>query len=217
MLKYKKYFGFTISELLMALGIIGIIAAMTVPAVIENLHKRTFVAQLKSIISEVQQIAQNQMALKGTKDLGSTDFSSTSKLFKDSNFIITKKCSAENAFADCWGSTKYKYINKSGEYEVTYKNSIVLKNGVILGYSIYKNQNITGQNEKTYGLFIVDINGLDKPNVVGRDLFKFYISEKGNIYPSTSPGSSTVSSCTTTGNIESCTDLIIKDGWQMNY
>ena len=217
MLKSKKIFGFTLSELIMAMGIIGIVAAMAVPSVVENLHKKTFVAQLKSVVGEIQQLAQNQMAVKGTKDLSLTDFSSSEKLFNDINFMIVKKCSESDAEEKCWNNTKYKFLNKEGEYAISNKDTIILKNGVILSYSLAGNLDITGANEKAYGFFVVDVNGLDKPNIVGRDLFTFYISEKGNIVPTLNPGTSTVSGCTTNGVPDNCTDLIITNGWRMTY
>ena len=153
---------------------------MSVPALFENIHKRTAVAQLKSIVGEVQQVAQNQMALKGTKDLSLTDFSSPDKLFNDKNFMIVKKCSASTALADCWNvssTKKYKNIEGKDHANPDATVTVILKNGAILGYKAKVKYNYTGLTENNYGVFYVDVNGQDKPNVVGRDRFAFVISQ----------------------------------------
>ena len=56
---YKKFtrqnFAFTLSEVLITLGIIGIIAAMTLPAIIGNYNKKVTVQKLKQTYSILQQ------------------------------------------------------------------------------------------------------------------------------------------------------------------
>lgn len=222
MLKNKKSIGFTLSELITAMGIIGILAGMTIPAVIENLHKRSYCAQLKSIIGEIQQLASVQMATKGTKDLSLTDFSNAKKLFSDKNFVITKKCSSADALAECWNvstTKKYKYIGGGNHKNPPALTTIVLKSGAIISYKPNTDTMTTfaGTNDTGYGTFYVDLNGQDKPNIVGRDRFGFYLSRQGHIYGSLTPGSSTVAGCKSSTGQFDCTDLVITSGWEMDY
>ena len=44
---YLKRFGFTLPEVLITLGIIGVVAALTIPNFIENYNKRATAVRLK--------------------------------------------------------------------------------------------------------------------------------------------------------------------------
>ena len=47
--------GFTLAEVLITLGIIGIVAAMTMPTLIENYQKKVLETQYKSTVSVLSQ------------------------------------------------------------------------------------------------------------------------------------------------------------------
>lgn len=51
----KNHKGFTLAEVLITLGIIGIVAAMTLPALIQNYKKETLITRLKKAYTEVYQ------------------------------------------------------------------------------------------------------------------------------------------------------------------
>lgn len=53
----KKYFGFTLAEVLITLGIIGVVAAMTIPTLISNTNSAKFRSQFKKTLSTVNQAA----------------------------------------------------------------------------------------------------------------------------------------------------------------
>ena len=48
--------GFTIAEVLITIGIIGIVAAMTIPGLIKNYQERQFKTAYKKAYSEISQI-----------------------------------------------------------------------------------------------------------------------------------------------------------------
>ena len=54
---YKK-FAFTLAEVLITLGIIGVVAAMTLPTLLSNYRKNVAVTQLKKAYSEISQAMQ---------------------------------------------------------------------------------------------------------------------------------------------------------------
>ena len=56
-----KKFGFTLAEVLITLGIIGVVAAMTIPTLISNTNSAKFKSQYKKTLSTL-----NQAALMGT-------------------------------------------------------------------------------------------------------------------------------------------------------
>ena len=53
----KKRFGFTLAEVLITLGIIGVVAAMTMPILYTNIQKKTTVAKLQKAYSEIANAA----------------------------------------------------------------------------------------------------------------------------------------------------------------
>ena len=54
----KRHFGFTLAEVLITLGIIGVVAAMTIPTLIQKHQKQTILTQLKKAYSELGQAIQ---------------------------------------------------------------------------------------------------------------------------------------------------------------
>lgn len=53
----KKRSGFTLAEVLITLGIIGVVAAMTIPTLIQNTNSAKFSAQFKKTVSTLSQAA----------------------------------------------------------------------------------------------------------------------------------------------------------------
>ena len=51
----KARFGFTLAEVLVTLGVIGVIAAMTIPGLMSNYRKRQLQTQIKADVSIIQQ------------------------------------------------------------------------------------------------------------------------------------------------------------------
>ena len=215
--------GFTLTELLLALTIVGVLAVLTVPILMNNIHNKMFATQVKNMAATIEQLAQDEMIAKRTRDLFDTDFDSTSHLLTDKHFAIAKTCAnATDAKLNCWKTTA------TGKDKVTYKNldkstvnpsvtkSVVLKNGVLLNYRID-----TDSNGDTIGAFYMDINGNEKPNIGGRDLFLFYIDSKGHVHD----GDITVSTKHTleqkiTGcktDYWYCFGALADNGWKMDY
>ena len=46
---------FTLAEVLVTLGIIGVVSAMTVPTLMQNYQRQSYVTQLHKVYNEVQQ------------------------------------------------------------------------------------------------------------------------------------------------------------------
>lgn len=220
----KSKIAFTLTELLIAMGIIGLIAAITIPSLVNNIYKKAFATELKNISGSIKQLAQEQMIKHKVYNLEETDFKSAGELFKDENFAISQKC--KNPTVDCWkteatGKSKITYRYLSGtEVGAASKNrtSIVLKNGAILSYL---NTTVNLDNgDKIIGNFYVDVNGNEPPNIEGRDFFSIYITNKGKL--TNFNGNDKLSTqeylngCKqSTGSY--CFSLVEQSGWQMNY
>lgn len=86
---------FTLAEVLITLGIIGVVAAMTLPTLIQQHQKQVYVTQLKKSLSTVQ-----NMVTKVTADEGASDLFSTS-LFD--GMCVQGKENCEDSYGDISG------------------------------------------------------------------------------------------------------------------
>lgn len=78
MKKYAINFGFTLAEVLITLGIIGVVAAITIPTLIQN-HKRhvveTRLAKFYSVMNQAFEMAEAEHSDKKDWDIQNTDLS----------------------------------------------------------------------------------------------------------------------------------------------
>lgn len=163
---------FTLAEVLITLGIIGVVAAMTMPSLITNYQKKQTVTQLKKAYSELSQALKASEAEYGTMD--SWDFSGYNQqnsAERDEDFTkhyilpnikTMKVCSPSSN--ECWADNVLA-LNKTikAPPQNGRDNSFVTASG----YSVYYWPDTKGV------WFFIDINGLKKPNIVGRDIFRF--------------------------------------------
>lgn len=218
--------GFTLSELLLSLVIIGVVATLTVPVLLNNVHNKTFVSQIKNMSATIEQLAQDELIAHRTRDLSDTDFGDPEKLLSDKHFFIAKSCTSDESLTKCWKTNatgkdkiQYKFLNRQNMGINVGGRTIVLKNGVMFRYS-----EPTG-DEKTSGdvvcKILMDVNGNDKPNIVGRDLFGFYITNKGKVVDrsyaakSNDSLSTKINNCKT--NVWYCYGALADNGWKMDY
>lgn len=66
--KYRRI-AFTLAEVLITLGIIGVVAALTLPTVIKNYQKHVTITRLQKAYSILGQVAQKSIADNGSIDL----------------------------------------------------------------------------------------------------------------------------------------------------
>ena len=169
---------FTLTELLIALGIIGTIAALCIPSLMTTINNKSLAIQLQNNVAAIQQAIANQKIIKNTKDMSETAFANETDFYALFQSSKGETCSASST-TKCWGDS-YRVIGGGApSYELVPEgNAIRLKNGATIAYE-------TG-NGDAYGNtqlceIFIDVNGADEPNIVGRDLFAFFISKNGTI------------------------------------
>lgn len=57
----NKFLGFTLAEVLITIGIIGVVSAITIPSLLTNVRNKDLQAQLKKTYSEWNQVAMQFM------------------------------------------------------------------------------------------------------------------------------------------------------------
>ena len=221
----NKKRAFTLTELLIALAIVGAIAAMCIPSLMNKINNNILCTQLKSIVGALSELASDQLIIKKTKTLIDTDFANPGTLLSSSNFAYSALCT--NAGTDCWktsatGKEKvtYRQIGTKGNTTINAPSytSIILKNGAILSYTVSSGD--YGTEDKLMGQFCTDVNGNEPPNMVGRDYFCFYVTQKGKVVPLNTPEIPALSSLNSTcksGNANYCTASVMQTGWRMQY
>ena len=169
---------FTLTELLIALGIIGTIAALCIPSLMTTINNKSLAIQLQNNVAAVQQAIANQKIIKNTKDMSETAFANETDFYALFQSSKGETCSASST-TKCWGDS-YRVIGGGApSYELVPEgNAIRLKNGATIAY-MTGNGDAYG-NKQLCEIFI-DVNGADEPNIVGRDLFAFFISKNGTI------------------------------------
>lgn len=229
----KRSLGFTLAEVLITLGIIGVVAALTIPTLVANYQKTQYVSGLKKAYSQVNQ-ALVQMANDNGTPGDLTDFFDST----DTNTMGSKFVSYFNAVklcpigtSGCFPTTVYNFydgtnLDGSGTFSTHYR--FVTTDGVsfLIGqFSLNCAQSLaaTGSMHKTCSpLFYVDVNGLKGPNYLGRDIYRFAITTgKGPLlYPSGGPDWSFWNGVFCSAAIpmgERCAGRIIQEAWEMNY
>ncbi len=195
---------FTLTELLIALGIIGTIAALSIPSLMTSVHNKMLATQLQNNVESVQQAIANQKIINNTKDLTETKFKDEAGFYSLFQTTKSEKCSAT---VKCWGSS-YRVIGAQTKYEgKPPENAIRLKNGATISYSLEDTADAYG-NKHLAEVFI-DVNGADEPNIVGRDYFAFFISKDGKISGNRSVGPGT---CDTPSE---CFNALIKNNYNV--
>ena len=69
----NNYKGFTLAEVLITLGIIGVVAAMTLPTIINNYQKQVTVNKLKKFYTVMTQAIKLEEAQNGSLEYWMTD------------------------------------------------------------------------------------------------------------------------------------------------
>ena len=206
---YKNNNAFTLTELLIALGIIGAIAALSIPSLISTVHNKVLATQIKSDVASIQQLINDQMVTKKTKNLSDTGFSSSTDFYK-----LIDKAQDCSETVKCWG-TSYRVIGGASSESTIPTDGIKLKNGGAMSYSLVtatkdtKKDDSADDDSASFAQIYVDVNGPDQPNIIGRDLYAFYITKKGQIKGADSVGQST---CDTP--LE-CFQALMDNGWVM--
>ena len=185
---------FTLAEVLITLGIIGVVAAMTMPSLVQNYKNKQTVAQLKKIYSVLSQATVMAESENGPiSDWNMVDGSCESMdeivSFYTPYLKILKDCKQSKG---CWATTTIKGLsgttNRLNEFSGSFdcaKHSIALTDGTYIVFDIYGSLSTFGiendfpnNNNTTMGFF-VDLNGAKNPNVVGRDIFTFALTKHG--------------------------------------
>ncbi|CDE99098.1 prepilin-type N-terminal cleavage/methylation domain-containing protein [Clostridium sp. CAG:813] len=182
-----RHLGFTLAEVLITLGIIGVVAAMTIPTLSTNIRNKELQAQLKKTYSEWNQVS---MQFMDDHEQSIPDYASengTTGLIKE----IPKYVKGVSKFSD-WG---YGVKDENGDNTTTMPYRIYAMKGgrTIPPCDAYGFRNdISGktilfddspQSGFNGPRLCIDLNGDKRPNTMGIDIFSFQFTTDGHVIP----------------------------------
>ena len=162
----SRKIAFTLAEVLITLGIIGVVAAMTMPSLVANYEKKRTATAVKKAYSELSQ------ALK----LAEVDYGDMEYWDYPDGFDIEEN----KAFVN-------RYITPY------YKGVTMLQDGSVPGWTTISTTGInfissngtifSGKPNNSKAFFVlVDINGFKRPNKMGTDIF-YFATSTGKLMP----------------------------------
>lgn len=191
--KLYKISGFTLSEVLLVLSVIGVVAALTIPTLINNISKDQYVSKLKKNYSVFSQ-AFNMLLADNGGDISpvftNADTGANAMNAFASKLNVIKNCASGTG---CWYDTSQKFLNGS-QNSAAFDSSIasnygkvILADGTELVLNDFAGVCISDNGDgpldsKVCGTVALDVNGNSPPNTRGRDFFIFWITTTG-VYP----------------------------------
>ena len=178
--------GFTLAEVLITLAIIGVIAAISVPSLIQKTNQAELITAWKKEFAVLSQACE-----KYAFDVGSISKTNMANDFGN-QIKIVKKCSNNAQDGVCWHDVKQSfYLNGStvddGNNGVPVASSFISSSGTL--YLVYNqgscSSQITDYNLElaSCGQVFMDINGFKKPNTWGKDIFGANVYSDGTVMP----------------------------------
>lgn len=173
----QKQFAFTLTEVLIAIVIVGVISGLVLPIIMtkyqENVLNHAYNREVQAIASAVDSlvVTENKSTFFETSMYSESEpenYDDTAGKFLKKYMRTAKYCGSSNG--KCFANTYYQYQNKDKTtYEPEYTGACAaLKNGMSICIKPQIGTNaISG---------IIDLNGPKGPNVYGRDLRNFIIN-----------------------------------------
>jgi prepilin-type N-terminal cleavage/methylation domain-containing protein len=231
----KKLHAFTLAEVLITLGVIGVVSALTLPSVITNYKKQQTVNQLKatySIISQAVKASEVDNGTIDTWDIPNTNRGNDSynygKEFSEKYLLpylkIARTCKYKTT--ECFPDVEYYLDGNRNDYFSGASNNtynFVLSNGTVIG--VWPR----GSFVEVY----IDLNGKRKPNKFGIDAFDIVIvktafqsiygkfTKAGVYFYGSGYDRNTLKTsgypCAKSGSLTGlyCGALIMQDGWKI--
>lgn len=162
--------GFTLAEVLITLAVIGVVAAMTLPTLNNNIQLQQLGTRLAKTYSQLENGLSLYMAQNEIGQLNRNNFNTNVFTTRFLNIKLTcNDGSYENCFARAYDNVADTRQISSNDIIIDTLPAYVLKDGTAVQF------NGTG--------VLIDVNGPQQPNVMGYDLHKVNINADGSLGP----------------------------------
>lgn len=199
--------GFSLAEVLIAIAIVGVIAAINIPTVVSETQNRKHAAALgrnvEAIETGCQLIIQQASeaggeVIDGIYTVKNDLTGATSEYFDRlpvSNVLSNVTADFFNISQRTYntnGTPTYNVNNINGQNPIpTLKNLtntnqnfwISSKTGALYGYRFVRQHNTETTNDPIIGYIYIDVNAASAPNRYGRDIFVFGLTDSCHMIP----------------------------------
>lgn len=189
----KLRFGFTLAEVLITLGIIGVVAAMTIPNLISNYQKHVVETKLKEDYSILQQMMKMSEESDTPFEMNfPNNMNGATSWFEKYAQPYLKTAQVCYNKAGCWHS---KNPTKTLNGGIAYTNHtglgvgddiviVRLNNGSNIIFDGYGQGSILGYfgvniSEPSTIIVFIDANGDNPPNIIGKDIYAAVYTSNG--------------------------------------
>jgi len=180
---------FTLAEILLTLTVIGVVACLCIPALIEKVQYEMYVSALKKDIANLS---------SAFKLIQSDNADSVVGIFTSSNTIMNLFCNKLNCALTCQANQQpgvcfedgqnswHTLDGRSGWQDNTGFARAVLTDGTLLSFQFMTSTcndghyTINGTSLNCAAVYL-DVNGFNPPNTMGRDMFQVLITQTGII------------------------------------
>lgn len=200
---------FTLAEVLITLGIIGVVAAMTMPALIANHRKTVLKTQFKKAYSELQQVNQNFI-----KDYDMNICEYNWQMWDETKSGYASSKATSDAFIEYYtgdGTSKSQILGSNQIKNLTGTKTVpqtLFDDGGAVDIQKRTFYFEFGVSNSKCPIISVDVNGYYKrPNQLGVDIFSFRPTKDGKIIPIGNPQTinDQINGSAVLGNNHSCT------------
>ena len=232
-MKHTKIFAFTLAEVLITLGIIGVVAALTLPTLIESYHIKATETQLKQTYSILQQIV--ELSVANDVNVSNFDTSAYSWLqnwfndFVSPNLKVIRSCTKN--VSGCWHPYDVvKDLSKNGAWDERPNGMIgniplafVDTQGRLYNLDLSADSTITN----TFGVNIprgqysmeifFDVNGDKRPNIIGKDIYiVIWAADRGLLPAGYDKAPNVVENNCLNGNGYMCMQYVMQNNWDID-
>ena len=159
-----KFIGFTLAEILITLGIIGVVAALTMPTLVNNINNIQYKSAYKKAYSDFSNVIDRALSeyelvpRNSTWDIdaGTSEWKVMKKYFK-----ISQEC---EKLTPCWVLAD----TFGGQPNITTNCPAFVDASGRVWVAYWLSENI----------YLVDVNGSKGPNKFGKDRFPFFLAKK---------------------------------------
>ena len=195
--QHVKAYAFTLAETLIVIGILGVVAALTLPNLNHATGDKERVTRLRKVYSSLTEAYDRAEANYGSVDewfkgtSNNTEYSSKFAGRMKEFLKVSKDCGFVPMA--CTSDKVHKLLDGTAATEDTSSDySVMLSDGMSLTFHIESSDCATSYVAENVGAFspsahvcgyvVADLDGPKGANVLGKDSFSFFITQAG-IYP----------------------------------
>lgn len=214
---FKCFAAFTLAETLIVMGIIGVVAALTIPNLNSSTADKEKVAKVMKAYSNINDAVGRAEAVYGPLNdwvqLASNDVDMFNRMGERiTEFMKISKTCGTNKNQGCIG--KKNYDKTSNNVPIF---SLIAGDSADLGYKVILADGMSLSISAVYGtgdwLFLFDIDGPNKgPSMLGKDIFSFTIvrnSSPTELRPDPKSTTTSLNNCFQSGL---CTEWVVNNG-----